>query len=69
MTSHITDDVSIFYIQPTLNRLFNNSTRLYRGSSRNMKGSQPEKTTFKKPSIFRVNTLILFKLQTEGYGH
>ena len=34
-----------------------------------MKGSQPEKTTFKKPSIFRVNTLILFKLQTEGYGH
>ena len=29
MTSHITDDVSISYFQPTLNGLFNNCIKLY----------------------------------------
>ena len=29
MTSHMTDDISSFHLQPTLNRLFNNSIKLY----------------------------------------
>ena len=59
------DDVSIFYLQPTVNRLFYNCIKLYWyeiSFSWNMKGaggqidppSTPEKTTFKNSSIITI---------------
>ena len=54
---------NFFYLQPNLNRLFNNCVKLYWywiSSSSNIKGVgqfdlPPEKNTFKKPSFIRVN--------------
>ena len=64
---------AFFHFQHTLNRLFNNCIKLYWYSSSyswNMKGRggyiPPEKTSLKKPSLFRVNDTV--DLHMSGLG-
>ena len=69
----ITDDVSMFYFQPILNRLFNNCIMLYWyciSSPWNMKGEREEEIRFtsptprkllsKSPALLRLNLINLW---------
>ena len=65
---HIINDLSIFYFQPSLNRLFNNVKKLYwcyTSSSWNM--THPEKATLTKPSLIRVKNFLVNESSSEVY--